>query len=145
MTACATLTRSFPAALIGIAIGIFGIWVTHYTIARIDAKQPAVEYKITGFVRHGDAVELNLSGKQLRSNCTFAGMQAFVLVQDRRFPANLTWVTPSADISRKTIGEWYDLGVWRVQPAPVGAKIGIEETNVCGLAVVNDSSPLVAP
>lgn len=133
------------AAAVGVAVGISVVALYHRVDDYIDASRPVVELIAWWKERSGDSVNITLSGRQLRDGCTYVGMQAFSapLGSNKRFPATLTWLTPSADISRKRVGPLFDLGVWRVQPVPVGLGIVVEETNICGSSIVNDQSKVV--
>ena len=140
-------SRDLWATVIGIAVGVGAVLSYRYAVEYADARQPAVELIAAYSARTGDAVSITLSGRQLRADCQFVGIQAFSIppAGGKRFPATLTWMTPSPDVSRKTVGVLFDLGIWRVQPVPDGYGVLVEETNLCGTAIVSNASQVVRP
>jgi len=140
-------SRDLWATVIGIAVGVGAVLSYRYAVEYADARQPAVELIAAYSARTGDAVSITLSGRQLRADCQFVGIQAFAIGPSgtKRFPATLTWLTPSPDVSRKTVGVLFDLGIWRVQPVPDGYGVLVEETNLCGTAIVSNASQVVRP
>ena len=139
-------SRDAWATIIGIVVGVGAVMAYRYAVEYTDARQPAVELIAAYSARTGDAVSITMSGRQLRADCQFVGIQGFSISSGgKRFPATLTWLTPSPDVSRKTVGVLFDLGIWRIQPVPDGFGVIVEETNVCGTAIVSNASQVVRP